>query len=204
MALWVEEATQNIIAAAKEEFLAYGFTDSSLRRIADKANTSPRSIYTRFLDKEGLFSYFVKEQGDFFLSAVEAYLNRFSQSPKDKQMEGRKKNTSHFAYMLLDYIYDHFDAFYLLVCCSKGTAYESFIEEIAALETEHTQRYLATIDSEIRDRPKITVEFIHMMSRSFFDGFFEPIRHRFDREKAIEHLEKLILFHNGGWEKFLV
>lgn len=203
MALWVEKATQNIIAAAKEEFLVYGFTDSSLRRIADKAGTSPRSIYTRFLDKEGLFNYFVKEHGDYFLSAVKDYLNNFSQSPKDKQMEGRKK-TSHFAYMLLDYIYDHLDAFYLLVCCSKGTAYENFIEEIAALETEHTQKYLVSIDSERRNMPGVTVEFIHMTSRSFFDGFFEPVRRGFDRKKAVEHLEKLILFHSGGWEKFLI
>lgn len=204
MALWVEEATQNIIAAAKEEFLNYGFIDASLRRIAEKAKSSPRSIYTRFADKEELFSYFVKEQADYFLSGVEKYLTNFSESPKEEQIEGRKENSSHFAYILLDYIYDNFDAFYLIVCCSKGTVYENFIEQIAALETEHTQKYLITIDSEIRYLPKVTVEFIHMMSRSFFDSYFEAVRHRFDREKAREHLEKLILFHNGGWEKFLI
>ena len=204
MALWVEEATENIIAAAKEEFLKYGFIDASLRRIADKANTSPRSIYTRFSDKEELFTHFVKEHADYFLAGMEKYLKNFSASPKEEQMEGRKENSSNFAFTLLDYIYDNFDAFYMIVCCSKGTVYENFIEQIAALETEHTQRYLIAIDSEIRDLPKVTAEFIHMMSRSFFDGFFETVRHGFEREKAREHIEKLILFHNGGWEKFLI
>lgn len=204
MALWIEEATENIVAAAKEEFLKYGFIDASLRRIAEKANSSTRSIYTRFSDKETLFAYFVKEHAEYFLAGVERYLTDFSNAPKEEQIEGRKDNSSNFAYVLLDYIYDNFDAFYLLVCCSKGTVYENFIEQIAALETEHTQKYLLAIDSEIADLPKVTVEFIHMMSRSFFDGYFETVRHRFDREKAIEHLEKLILFHNGGWEKFMI
>ncbi|OPX44920.1 bacterial regulatory protein, tetR family [Ruminiclostridium hungatei] len=204
MALWVEEATENIIAAAKEEFMNYGFIAASLRRIAEKAKTSPRSIYTRFSDKEELFSYFVKEQVDYSLGLVEEYLKNFSACPKEEQMEGRGENSSNFAYKLLDYIYDNFDAFYLIVCCSKGTVYESFIEQLAALETEHTQKYLVAIDSEIRNLPKVTVEFIHMMSRSFFDGFFETVRHGFDREKAREHVEKLILFHSGGWERFLI
>ncbi len=204
MALWVEEATSNIIAAAKEEFIKYGFIAASLRRIADKAKTSPRSIYTRFSDKEELFSYFVKEQADYALELVRGYLKDFSACPKEEQIDGRKENSSNFAYMLLDYIYDNFDAFYLIVCCSKGTVYENFIEQLAALETEHTQKYLVAIDSEIRNLPRVTVEFIHMMSRSFFDGYFETVRHGFDRAKAREHLEKLILFHNGGWERFLL
>ncbi|MHB8064830.1 MAG: TetR/AcrR family transcriptional regulator [Ruminiclostridium sp.] len=204
MALWVEDATENITAAAKEEFLNYGFIDASLRRIADKANTSPRSIYTRFSDKEELFAYFVKEQADYFLSGVEEYLKNFAAAPKEEQIESRKENSSNLAQTLLDYIYDNFDAFYLIVCCSKGTVYDNFIEQIAALETQYTQKYLIAIDSEIRKLPKVTLEFIHMMSRSFFDGFFEIVRHRFDREKAREHIEKLILFHNGGWEKFLI
>ena len=204
MALWVEEATENIIAAAKEEFLNYGFIEASLRRIAERANTSPRSIYTRYSNKEELFAYFVKEHAEYFLSYVEEYLKNFSASPKEEQVEGRNENSSNLSQTLLDYIYDNFDAFYLIICCSKGTVYENFIEQIAALETEYTQKYLITIDSEIRNLPKVTEEFIHMMSRSFFDGFFEMVRHRFDHKKAREHIEKLILFHNGGWEKFLI
>ena len=66
MALWVEKATDNIILAAREEFMRYGYLDASIRRIADKANTSAKSIYTRFSNKEGLFEYFVKEQAEFF------------------------------------------------------------------------------------------------------------------------------------------
>ena len=44
-----------VLECAKEEFLSRGFLDASLRTIAQEAETSTGSIYTRFGDKEGLF-----------------------------------------------------------------------------------------------------------------------------------------------------
>ena len=44
-----------VLECAKEEFLSKGFLDASLRTIAQEADTSTGSIYTRFGDKEGLF-----------------------------------------------------------------------------------------------------------------------------------------------------
>ena len=44
-----------VLECAKEEFLSKGFLDASLRTIAQAADTSTGSIYTRFGDKEGLF-----------------------------------------------------------------------------------------------------------------------------------------------------
>ena len=44
-----------VLECAKEEFLSRGFLDASLRSIAQEADTSTGSIYTRFGDKEGLF-----------------------------------------------------------------------------------------------------------------------------------------------------
>ena len=45
-----------VLECAKEEFLSKGFLDASLRTIAQAADTSTGSIYTRFGDKEGLFN----------------------------------------------------------------------------------------------------------------------------------------------------
>ena len=45
-----------VLEFAKEEFLSKGFLDASLRTIAQAAETSTGSIYTRFGDKEGLFN----------------------------------------------------------------------------------------------------------------------------------------------------
>lgn len=204
MALWVEEATDQIVVAAKEEFLTYGFIDASLRRIAEKANTSPRSIYTRFSSKEGLFAHFVDQHAQYVTDCVKDYLTRFEALSKTEQMEGHTKESGDLSEGLIDYLYDHFDAFYLIICCSKGTIYENWVEELAILETEATYKYMQTISDEIDHLPTVTKDFIHMMSHGFFEGFFEVVRHKFEREQARDYVKKLILFHSGGWEKFLI
>ncbi len=90
MAQWVEEATDNIITAAKEEFLKYGFIKASLRRIAKKAKTSPSSIYTRFNNKEDLFSYFVKEHSDYILSRTKNHMENFHHRKKKYKLTVEK------------------------------------------------------------------------------------------------------------------
>ena len=47
----VEGVSEKIIACAKEEFLQKGYSDASLRTIAEKAGTTTGSIYSRFKDK---------------------------------------------------------------------------------------------------------------------------------------------------------
>ena len=53
MARQIEGVYEAVLRCAKEEFLAKGYKDASLRTIAERAGTSTGSIYTRFGDKEG-------------------------------------------------------------------------------------------------------------------------------------------------------
>ena len=50
-----------ILAAAKAEFLEYGYEDASLRRICKQANTSTGSLYFFFQGKAELYTFLVKE-----------------------------------------------------------------------------------------------------------------------------------------------
>lgn len=59
MAKQIEGVYEAVLACAKKEFLEKGYTDASLRTIAQEAGTSTSSIYTRFKDKEGLFEAIV-------------------------------------------------------------------------------------------------------------------------------------------------
>lgn len=46
---------QAILAAAAEEFKAYGFQGANMDRLADRAGVSKRTVYNHFASKEGLF-----------------------------------------------------------------------------------------------------------------------------------------------------
>lgn len=200
MALWVEEATENILKAAKVEFMERGFLNASLRTIAANAKTSPRSIYTRFSNKEELFAYFVNSHTKHFFETFKAYLESLSSKPVQQQIVIREGESKHCLYELTDYLYEYFDEFYLLICCSEGTEFEKFIEELASIEAEHTIRFINNISVQAKE---IDYDFIHFMSRAFFDGYFEIVRHRYDKDKAVRYIDKLIKFNEAGWSQFL-
>ena len=200
MALWVEEATENILKAAKAEFMECGFLNASLRTIAANAKTSPRSIYTRFSNKEELFAFFVSKHMDYFYMTFKEYLNGMSGRPVAVQIANRQGESRHCLYELTDYLYANFDEFYLLICCSEETEFENFIEELASIEAKHTIKFINTISPKSKE---IDYDFIHFMSRAFFDGYFEIVRHRYDKNKAMEYIDKLIKFNEAGWSQFL-
>lgn len=64
--------TENLLKSATEEFLEKGFMKASLRNISAKSGVSTNSIYTRFKDKEGLFSAIRQRNSGW----VDGYLSR--------------------------------------------------------------------------------------------------------------------------------
>ena len=50
---------EKIVAAAKKEFLTCGFTDASMRHIAEEAGMSASGLYKHFASKEEMFSALV-------------------------------------------------------------------------------------------------------------------------------------------------
>ena len=51
---------EKIITAAREEFMTYGFTDASMRRIADAAGMSAAGLYKHFPSREDMFATLVE------------------------------------------------------------------------------------------------------------------------------------------------
>ena len=62
--------TEKLLECAMQEFLANSYNGASMRTIAENAGTTPRAIYTRHEDKEGLFCALVEDSAnelkDFF------------------------------------------------------------------------------------------------------------------------------------------
>ncbi len=91
---------------------------------------------------------------------------------------------------ILDYVYDHFEDFQLLLDASYGTRYQDFVEHLVDIETEYTYKYIEATAS-LQDGSEITEEFIHIMARAMFDSMFEVVRHRMDRDTARKYLHML-------------
>ena len=194
----IEGVSEKILACAKEEFLEKGYSEASLRTIAAKADTTTGSIYSRFGDKEGLFSAIVEP-------AAEGLLQIFLKMQEDfHTMEAEEQPYQMENYVvsgmdeMLDYVYDRFEDFQLLLDASFGTRYQDFVEHLVEIETEYTYKYMEATKF-LQEGSMITEDFIHIMARAMFDSMFEVVRHRMDRDTARKYLHMLAKYHYGGW-----
>ena len=199
-----DESTQKrILEAGKAEFLKKGYENASLRSIAGKAGVTTGAIYGYYPDKAALFGTLVSEPAnhlrDWYLS-VQREFDTFPAEYKEKQMHGY---TSHALEEFISYIYDHFDAFKLVVCCSAGTEYEHYIDSLLEIEVEHTRRFIEALRSLGYNIPSIDDDMSHILSSAFYYGIFETVAHDMTREQALEYIRTLNKFYSAGWDTIL-
>lgn len=166
----IKGVSEKILACAKEEFLEKGYSDASLRTIAAKADTTTGSIYSRFGGKEGLFSVIVKPAAEEFTDIFLKYQQDFHNMDADKQADSLYEYSSSGIMELLEYMYEHFEEFQLLLDASYGTKFQNFVEHLAEIETEYTYKFMNALQSQNGDTDKnaqkIPEEFIHIMTRA--------------------------------------
>ena len=198
LAKQIEGVYEAILACAKREFLEKGYKDASLRTIAREANTSTGSIYTRFQDKEGLFKAVVEpavqEMRRMFLQIQE----RFHSFDEQTQRDEMGRYTARHQMEMLDYIYDHFDEFRLLLSGAHGTHFAHFLDELVDIEVEYTYKYMEVIGCESVKKGVVTEDFIHMIVTAYFNGMFEVVRHGMPKEAAVRYIGMLNRYHMAG------
>ncbi len=192
------ESHKRIIEAAKKEFLAYGYSDASLRRIAADAGIQVGGLYKHFASKEALFESLVEPamQGfyELYHSIESAYLDDAANHEWENQGE---------AVRIMEYLYSHLDEFRLLILRSEGTRYEDFKHEAAKLEEEATLRYLDEIRAnggQVNDSD--STEF-HLLSTAYVESFFQPLIHDLDKERALHFAKTLESFYLPAWKTWL-
>ncbi|MCL1137604.1 TetR/AcrR family transcriptional regulator [Shewanella pneumatophori] len=80
---FIEEKRLAIIAAAKEEFIQYGFTGANMDRVCVSAEVSKRTLYRYFTSKEVLF--------ESILSIIKSSIDERHCYPFDKQKSIREQ-----------------------------------------------------------------------------------------------------------------
>ena len=185
MAKQIEGVYENVLRCARREFLEKGFALASLRDIAKAAGTSTGSIYTRFTDKAGLFR---------------ALVESFHRFDGQTQQEEMGRYTAHAQEGLFDYIYEHLPEFELLLRRAAGTEYAHYIDELVEIEVSYTYKYMEVIGCESVRSGQVTEDLIHIVTTAYFNGMFEPVRHRMDKARALHYIRQLNRYHMAGFE----
>lgn len=192
---------EKIIAAAWDEFLTYGFADASMRRIADAAGMSAAGLYKHFPSKEDMFAALVEpaRQG-----MMELYRKEEIQETEALRRGGitEKWESGGEARMTMAYIYDHLDAFRLLVCKSAGTRYETFLHDLAVEEEKTTITMMEMLKKQGKQINEIRPEEFHLLVTANVNAVFQAVEHGFTREEAMHYADTLDAFFPKAWQAF--
>lgn len=104
---------------------------------------------------------------------------------------------------MVEYIYDHFDAFKLIVCCSTGTRYEHYLDVLTEIEVNSSIVLMEKMKAAGYHLEELDENLIHMVASSMFNGMFETVRHDMPREKANSYMNSLREFYSAGWFRLL-
>lgn len=195
----IEGVQEKILECAIEEFLEKGYTDASLRAIAEKAGTSTNSIYVRFGDKEGLFSAIVEPVVAELKEMFQDVQETFHSFDKETQQREVGQYSSNEMLHMVDYIYDHFEVFRLLLDASYGTKFHNFVDWLVSIEEEYTWKWMEVTGFTPQMDGAMTRELLHMVFTSYFEGIFEVVRHGIGREDAKRYIDMLGTYHHAGF-----
>ena len=192
---------EKIIAAAWEEFLTYGFADASMRRIADAAGMSAAGLYKHFPSKEDMFAALVEPA---CRGLMELYRKEETQETEALQRGEitQKWESGGEASMTMAYIYDHLDAFRLLICKSAGTRYETFLHDLAIEEEKTTITMMEMLKKQGKKINEIRPEEFHLLVTANVNAVFQAVEHGFTREEAMHYADTLDVFFPRAWQVF--
>ena len=203
MAKRVEGRSDKLLQCARDEFMEMGFQEASLRVIAAKADTSTGAVYTRFGDKEGLFHALVDETVDTLVGWMQDGQQEFAEIPSEEQQDTVFTYKPEVWEQMVDYIYDHWDVFRLLVRCADIDCYENMLHRIIDLEVEYTNKFINATDNDAIPSGRLTPMMIHILSNAWYSGLFEIVRHDMKKEEAVPYVQKLRRFFMHGWADLL-
>lgn len=202
MASRIGEFDERILSCAKEEFLEKGFTDASIRTIAQNAGVSTSTIYTRYSDKEGLFRFLVDPVSTGLKNLLQQSLDEFSSLPGNEQRERFIEHSDRGFEAVIAYIYEHFYEIKLLITGAPGNYYQEFLESIVKLDTDCTKKFLVQVGSKALMEGRITEGFLHVVSSAFYSGVFEIVIHDMPMEEARKYVNELRIFYGNGWKEY--
>lgn len=200
MSLNSQLTRRRILERARKEFMERGYQNANMRRIAESAEVTTGAMYNHFANKAVLFDALVQ-------APAEEMLNRFrslhlGMKKALPDLTGARMRETAYAGTdwMLDYIYEHMEAFRLIFCRSEGTRWSSYLEELIAIEE---QAYRVYCDALGKSGQRVEDIFLHINAASGFQYLVEVVSHDLPYEQAVAVMDSAKRFSMAGWQEIL-
>ncbi len=186
-----------VIAAARNEFLEYGFEKASMRRVGERCGLTAAGLYRHCRDKQDLFDQLVAPALDRLHSWMDIHLAKYLDAV---QNEGNFQWQDSWIDMMREVVYPFVDDYHLLLTCSSGTKYESFLHDLTQTAQDQMMQFLPILREKGLAVREISPADLHLLFSAYVTALFEPVIHRYPPEEAIRCLETVEAFFLPGWK----
>lgn len=198
-----QQTHENLLLCAQKHFLEYGFERASIREICKDAHVTNGAFYNHLDDKEALFGALVEPVVQEVKAIYEASVNEHMELAKTDDLKSLWKLSEETLSVIIEYIYEHFDVFRLLLMRAEGTRYSSFLDDVVCLETRVTLKFFAELKSRGFQVRELAEEEWHILLHAYFASLAEVVMHNFPKEAALKYVHTLVSFFNSGWQTVL-
>lgn len=192
-----------ILEAAMAEFLEKGYEKASTNVICKNAGVTWGALQKRYSGKNELFCALVSDAAEEFKAQLVGANNDFHGQTKEEQEKSALHEDTD-GNQFIDYVYEHFDVFRLLLCCAGGSSYEHYMDELVDILEKSTRLFMEFTGHEaVINGYKAGEKTVHILISSYLYGLFEPVVHKMDKAEAVRYVEELKYFFDVGWADIL-
>ncbi len=186
-----------VMTAARDEFMEYGFEKASMRRVGERCGLTAAGLYRHCRDKEDLFDQLVAPAIERLRSWMDTHLTNYLTTVRN---EGDLKWQDSWIDMMREVIYPHVEDYHLLLTCSSGTKYESFLHDLTQAAQERMLQYLPVLQNKGLPIREISPAALHLLLSAYVTALFEPVIHRYSLDESMRCLETIEAFFLPGWK----
>ena len=186
-----------MIAAAREEFMEYGFEKASMRRVGERCGLTAAGLYRHCRDKEDLFDQLAAPALGRLNTWMDTHLAKYLNAVRaqdDLQWQDS------WVDMMREVVYPNVDDYHLILACSSGTKYESFLHDLTQAAQDKTLEYLPVLREKGAAAREISPTELHILFSAYVTALFEPVIHRYAPDEALRCLETVEAFFLPGWK----
>lgn len=189
-----------IMAAAKAEFMEFGFEKASMRSIADRCGMTAAGIYRHCTDKEDLFDQIVSPAVERINAWIDAHVARYVDAVNQEEpMQWRDSEID----MMREVVYPNMEEYHLLLAKSQGSQYENFLHDLTERHQNQLLRYMPMLRNQGYPAWDIDPKELHLLLSAYTTAMFEPVVHLYTMEEALHSLKTVEAFFLPGWKQLM-
>ena len=194
------ESHARVLAAARAEFMEYGYEKASMRRIGERSGMTAAGLYRHCRDKADLFREIAEPSVQRIEEWIKAHIARWETRMREDTADLRQDSE---IVMMREIIYPHMEEYRLLLTKAQGTEYENFLHGLVEEHQQEMERFLPVIRENGFPMREISRNELHLLLSAYVTALFEPVVHSYSYEEAMRCLDVVEAFFLPGWSQLL-